>query len=144
MSQSLTKPPIWFWIVAGIALIWNLLGVAAFIAQVTTSPEALAALPEAERTLYENFPLWALLAFALAVFGGAIGSLLLLLRKALAKQVLIASLAGIIIQMAYNLFGSGVMDVYGPGAIIMPIMVLLFAIFLIWFAGKAIINNWIG
>lgn len=143
MSQTLTKPPAWFWIIAAVALVWNLMGVGAFVAQVTTSPEALAALPEAERAYYENFPLWALLAFAVAVFGGAIGSLLLLLRKALAKPVFVASLIGVIVQMSYNLT-AGVMDVYGPGALAMPIMILLFAIFLIWFAGRAKNNGWIN
>lgn len=144
MTTSLEKPPVWFWIISGVALVWNLLGVMAFIMQVTMSPEALAELSEAERALYENFPVWALIAFAAAVFGGAFGSLFLLLRNKLAKTLFLVSLAGVIVQMIYNLFVSGVMDVYGPGAIAMPIMVLLFAIFLIWFAGSAEKKNWIG
>ena len=144
MSQSSTKPPVWFYIVAALALLWNLMGVMVFIAQVTTSPDALAAMPENERTLYENFPLWALIAFAAAVFGGAAGCILLLLRKSLATTIFMVSLAGIVVQMIYNLFVSGAMDVYGPGAIAMPIMILIIGVVLIWFSKFATKSGWIG
>ncbi len=143
MSTINGKLPIWFWVIAGVALVWNALGVMAFVMQVTMSPEALAALPEAERALYETFPAWALVAFAAAVFGGAIGSLLLILRKALAYPVLILSLAGIVIQMIYNFFIAETMDVYGPGSTIMPIMVLAIGVFLVWFSKSSKQKGWL-
>ncbi len=143
MSSTSEKLPVWFWIIAGVALVWNAMGVMAFVMQVTMSPEALAAMPEAERALYETFPVWALLAFAAAVFGGAIGSLLLLLRKALAYPVFVISLAGIIIQMIYNFFIAETMDVYGPGSTIMPIMVLVIGAFLVWFSKSSKQKGWV-
>lgn len=143
MSSISEKLPVWFWIIAGVALVWNAMGVMAFVMQVTMSPEALAAMPEAERALYETFPVWALLAFAAAVFGGAIGSVLLLLRKALAYPVFVISLAGIIIQMIYNFFIAETMDVYGPGSTIMPIMVLVIGAFLVWFSKSSKQKGWV-
>lgn len=143
MSSTSEKLPVWFWIIAGVALVWNAMGVMAFVMQVTMSPEALAAMPEAERALYETFPVWALLAFAAAVFGGAIGSVLLLLRKALAYPVFVISLAGIIIQMIYNFFIAETMDVYGPGSTIMPIMVLVIGAFLVWFSKSSKQKGWV-
>ena len=143
MSSISGKLPIWFWVIASIALLWNALGVMAFVMQVSMSPEALAALPEAERALYETFPVWALMAFAAAVFGGTIGSLFLLLRKALAYPVFIISLVGIIIQMIYNFFIAETMDVYGPGSIYMPIMVLVIGAFLVWFSKSSKQKGWI-
>ena len=144
MSSTATKLPIWFWIIAGVALVWNGLGVMAFVMQITMSPEALAAMPEAERALYETFPTWALIAFAAAVFGGAIGSLLLLLRNGLAHPVFIVSLAGIVIQMIYNFFIAETMDVYGPGSTIMPIMVLVIGGFLVWFSKSSKQKGWLS
>ena len=144
MSEHATKPPVWFWIVAAVALVWNLLGVSAFVMQVSMSPEAIAALPEAEQALYENFPIWALIAFAAAVFGGAVGCILLLMRNKLAQSILIISLVGIVVQMIYNVFISGAMDVYGPGSIIMPIMVLVIAVFLVWLSRSATSKGWLG
>jgi hypothetical protein len=138
-----TKPATWFWVVSGIALVWNLMGVMAYIMQVTMSPEALQALPENERTLIESVPTWATAAFAIAVWGSTLGSILLLMRKKIATPVLILSFAGILVQMYYNLFMSKSMEVYGPGGLAMPIMVLVFGVFLIWFSRKATANGWI-
>lgn len=36
------KAPTWFWVIAVVALIWNLLGVAAYIMDVTMSAEDIA------------------------------------------------------------------------------------------------------
>ena len=43
MSEDTIKAPTWFTVVAAVLLVWNLLGVMAYISQVTMSPEALAA-----------------------------------------------------------------------------------------------------
>ena len=75
-EKKIYKTPTWFMVVAVLLLVWNLLGVMAYIMQVTMSPETLAALPDAQRQLYENTPAWATAAFAIAVSGGALGCLL--------------------------------------------------------------------
>ena len=104
----------------------------------------MAALPEAERALYESTPSWATGAFAFAVFGGALGCLALLLRKAWATPVLIVSLIGVLVQMFHSFFISKAFDVYGPGKMVMPIMVIVIAFFLVWTARCARREGWIG
>lgn len=141
---STTKPATWFWVVSALALVWNLMGVMAYITQVTMSPEALQALPENERTLMESVPMWVTSVFAIAVWGSTLGSILLLMRKKIATPVFILSFVGIIVQMYYNLFMSKSMEVYGPGGLAMPIMVLVVGIFLIWFSRKSTANGWIN
>lgn len=137
-------PPRSFYVIGGVALAWNLLGVMAYIMQVTMSPEALSALPNAERMLYENMPDWATAAFAIAVNGGALGALLLILRKALAIPVLIASLLGVIVQMYHSFLIANSIEVYGPGGMIMPIMVLVISVFLVWYSRGAKAKGWIS
>lgn len=144
MSESTNKPSTGFWIISIIALIWNLMGVFAYIAQVNMSDEIIAALPEAERALYENVPAWVTGAFAIAVFGGALGCILLLLRKKLATSVLIISLIGIIAQMIYNFGMSKAAEVYGPGGMIMPAMVVLIGVFLVWYAKQTTAKGWMS
>ena len=144
MTTSNNKPAAWFWVVSALALVWNVMGVMAYLAQVMMSPEALQAMPENERALYESVPAWATGAFAVAVWGGALGCLLLLLRKKLAKPVLVLSLIGIIVQMVHSLALSNSMEVYGPGGLIMPVMVLVIGVGLIWFSGKATANGWLA
>ena len=142
-NLQVAKLPIWFWIIAGVALIWNLMGVSAYIMQVTMSAEILSSLPEAERALYENVPVWATGAFALAVFGGAIGCVLLLLRRNLSVPVFGASFAGVIVQMIYNFGIANSIAVYGPGSMLMPVMVVIIGAFLIWYSMSAKGKGWL-
>jgi len=143
MSEN-NKPPIWFWIAAIVALIWNAMGVNAYLAQAYMSADTLAAMSELEQGMYADYPAWATAAFALAVWCGALGSILLLLRKGLAYLVLVLSLLGIIVQMIYNVFMSKALEAYGPGGLVMPIMVLIIGIALVWLAkiGKA--RGWLS
>lgn len=142
--ENQTSVPGWFWAVSGIALVWNLMGVAAYWSHVTMSPADLAALGEAERALYEAAPAWATGAFAIAVFGGALGALLLLLRKAIAMPVLILSLLGVLVQMFHSFFISNSIEVYGPGGMIMPVMVIVISVFLVWMAKYSSDRGWIS
>jgi hypothetical protein len=137
------KPATWFWVVSAIALVWNLMGVMAYMAQVMMSPEAIQALPENERALRASTPAWATSAFAIAVWGGTLGCIILLLRRKMATPILILSFVGILVQMSHAFFMSKSFEVYGPGGMVMPIMVLIFGAGLIWFSRKATANGWI-
>ena len=68
-----------FWVIGAVALIWNVLGSINYIVQMNA--DSLSAYRELERAIIEGRPAWATGAFAIAVFGGALGSVLLLLRK---------------------------------------------------------------
>jgi len=142
MSENV-KPPVWFWIVVVVALIWNLAGVTNYLMTVTMTAEALAALPEAERSLYEALPRWATASFAIAVWGGALGCIVLLVRKVFAYPILLISLIAILIQMFYNLFLSNMLEVYGVTGVILPLMVIPIGIFLVWFARFSKSKGWI-
>lgn len=143
-TETRIKPPTWFWVVSVLALLWNLSGVAAYLAQAFMSTEDLATMPEAERLLYETQPAWVTGAFALAVWGGALGCIALLLRKKWAVPVFIISLVGILAQMSYTFFMSNSFEVYGPGAMVMPIMVIAIGIALVLFARKATAKQWLN
>lgn len=138
------KIPKWFWVVAIFFLLWNIMGVFSFFAHTFISEEALAALPDNEKELYGDYPIWTTIVFAIAVFFGLFGSLGLLLKKRWSKLAFIISLCAIIPQMIHNVFFTKSMDVYGPGqAATMPIMVVVSGFFLIWFSKYAINQNWL-
>ena len=141
-EKMIYETPKWFMIVVVVLLIWNLLGVMAYLAQVTMNQEALAALPEAQRQILENTPAWATAAFAIAVNGGTLGCLLLVLKKNLAAYLLQLSLAAVLVQMFYSFFMSNSFEVFGPGGLIMPVIVLVIAVFLVWLAATAKTNRW--
>lgn len=144
MNTTETKIPVWFWVIAIFFLLWNIMGVFSFFGHTFISDESLAKLPEKERELYGDYPFWTTIVFAIAVFGGIIGSLGLILKKKWCKKAFIISLCAIVPQMVHNVFFTKSMEVYGPEqTAIMPILVVIFGIFLIWFSNFSINRNWL-
>lgn len=135
--------PTWFKVVAVLALLWNLLGCLAFFSDLRLSPEDLAKLPEAQQALYAARPAWAIAATAIAVFGGALGSIGLLLRKKWAFPVLVLSLLGIFVQ-DFGLFvlADGA-SVAGPVAVVLQAVVLAVGIGLVLLSRKGLARGWL-
>lgn len=139
------KLPIWYWIIVAFALLWNAMGIYQYLQQVYQTDAFKAMYPNPEiLNMVINTPGWVMAAFATAVFFGFLGSLALLLRKSWAKPLLLISLIGIITQLTYNLFISKALEVYGPGAIIMPMLVLIFGFIIYYLAKKAESKGWIA
>lgn len=151
-----TRPaaPGWFKFLAIIGVLWNILGVLSYLFYTAMldkmmTPEVLDAMPEADRAnveaqleLLANTPAWATGAYAIAVFGGLLGCILLLMRRNLAVPVLGLSLAGVLVQNLHNFMMANTLDVMGPSALILPSVVLLFAILLLFAAVKAKSQGW--
>lgn len=135
-----TTPPKWFWVVSGIALLWNLLGVVAFIGQMTMDP---ASLPPAEMAFYESTPVWATIAFAVAVFGGTLGCIGLLLRQSWAFLMLAVCLLGIVVQIGHSIFIGDGIEVFGPAGLVLPAFTFTIGVALVWFARFADQQNWL-
>jgi hypothetical protein len=130
-----------FWVIGAIALLWNIGGVANFIVQLMNA-DMLDSYRESERAIIEGRPMWATAAFAVAVFGGAFGCLLLLLRKSAAFYVFVASLLGVIVTMIHSLglgIDFGLAEIIG--IILMP---LVLAVFLIWYSKYADRKGWVS
>ncbi len=142
MNAAPNRPKKFYWISA-IALVWNASGILAYVGQVTMSPETLAEMPDAERALYEAVPAWSTAAFAIAVHAGAIGCILLLLGKALARPLLVVSLACVLAQNYHTYFVANVTDVMGVGNVVFSAVVVLISVFLIAFANNAKQHGWI-
>ena len=133
-----------FLVISIIALVWNLLGIYAFYVDVTMSPDALAEMPEAQRALYENTPVWATAAYAVAVIFGTLGCIALLLRKSFALQLFVISLAGVLVQMGYAFLGTSVLEVMGPASLGLPAVIMAIGVFLVLYANSAKNKGWIS
>lgn len=136
--------PKWFRPVAIVALLWNLLGCVAWLMDVTLTPDDVARMSAAEQAMYASRPAWAVGATAVAVWGGALGCLGLILRKRWSRICLVLSLIGVIVQ-DIGLFGLTDAAVQaGPVALVLQGVVLLVAIGLVVLAQKAIRRGWIA
>ena len=130
-----------FWAIGVVALIWNVMGGINYVAQMNA--DTVSSMPESYRAVIEGRPAWATGAFAIAVFGGALGCLLLLLRKSAATYVFIASLLGVIVTMIHALGVTGSTIDFTP-VWIGTSMSLVVAMFLIWYSKWVERKGWIS
>ena len=138
MTTSKVKPPLWFWVVSVIALLWNIMGVDQYIGQAYKTDRWLSTMTDEQLEMASNFPAQLTGVFAVAVFAATIGSLGLLLRKKCSYPLFIISLIAVIIQMGCALL-------QGPSDdIAMTISIIVFALFLVWFSKKAVSKQWIS
>ena len=144
MPES-TKVPMSFWVIAGVALVWNLIGFLAYYLQVTATPEMLAEMydSEAQIAFMAGIPAWATGAQAIAVTFGVLGCALLLARKRMAKPLFIVSLAGILVQNAYGFILGNGLDAFGASALVLPVLVIIVAIALVIFSARAVDKGWL-
>ncbi len=146
MSDELnTAPTTTFWVVGGAALVWNLLGLLIYYMQVTATPDSLAAVyNDAEVAFITETPVWAILAYAIAVVTGVVGSLFLLLRKSWAVPMFMISLVGIIVQNGHAFLLAGGFEVWGMQALVLPTIVAVVAVALIWYSRGAKSRGWLS
>jgi len=129
-----------FWVIAGITFVWNALTAVNFFVQM--DPEMVASFRETERAIIEGRPIWATSAFACAAFGGAIGSILLLLKKWISYYLFIASFVGVVVAIFHSITAS-IQFGFGEiiGIVLMPVVV---AAFLIWYSKYTRSRGWIS
>lgn len=140
----MNNAPKWFVPVAVVALIWNLLGCAAYLFDVMMSPEDIANLSAADQALYASRPTWSVAATAVAVWFGALGCVGLVLKKRWSLPVLALSLAGVIVQDISIFVLSGAAALAGPVVFVMQGIVLLVSIGLVFMSFRGIKNGWLG
>jgi len=136
--------PTWLKPLAWAALIWNSLGVIAFVMQMMMTPELISKLPIDQQAAYSDIPLWSTIAFAIAVFGGLLGCIFLLKKKALATPTFTVSLAAILLQQYYNFVVINSIDLLGASAVFMPILVIIIAIGLLYISIKGKQQSWLN
>jgi hypothetical protein len=127
-----------FWAIGAVAVVWNVMGCMNFLSQMNA--EAVSAMPEAYRAVVEGRPAWATVAFAIAVFGGVLGGLLLLLKKSAAYYVFVASLVGAVGAQLPFLGMVG----FPVEALVGGLMQLVVGAALVWYSRWAESKGWVS
>ncbi|WP_027126797.1 hypothetical protein [Gelidibacter mesophilus] len=135
--SSSTKPPLFFWIVAIIAFLWNAFGVSIYLMQAFLSDEQLAGISNNNQKLFWDLPMWYISVFAIAVFAGLFGSISLLLRKRWAYMLFIISFLAVGFQQFY------VLTVVNPRDIFLSLTIIVIAAFMVWFSKRAVTKAWL-
>lgn len=137
MNTISKHPTLRYWVIAVLALIWNSLGVLAYLGQAYMSDDTLSSLPESTQLYYSNLPAWVTAAFAIAVFGGLFGAIGLLWRKKWAYFLFVISLVAVVLKQVYDLFIQDYNEITGEG-LILPVLVLAIAVYLVFFSNKEV------
>ena len=128
-TLSPLRAPLWMTAAALGGIAWNLFGLVQFAGSLAATEASLIAsgmTPE-QATVMTGYPAWMTVAFAVGVLGGLAGSVLLLLRRATAGPVLLASLLAYVALW----FGDAVHGVFAalgaPQVIILSLVVAIAA-----------------
>ena len=139
MNDQIVSRVHWsFWVIGIAGLIFNIMGCLNYISQMNA--EMVASMPEVYRAMVESRPAWGTGAFAIAVFGGALGCLILFLRKSVAVYVFITSLIGALVAQIPFL---GMAD-FPVEAWIGWLSQLAVGAFLIWYSKRIERKGWIN
>ena len=140
MSEKVTGSVHWsFWVIGAVALVWNAMGVLNLIMQM--NPDVLATYPESHQTIVANQTGWIAASVTVAIIGGAIGCVLLLLRKAGAVYLFYASLIGTIIVVAHTLSLS--IELSASDIVMIIVMPVVVAALLAWYSRWTAMRGWI-
>ena len=129
-----------FWDITIVMLLWNLSGCINFLGQF--NQDMLSSYKATELAIIQGRPLWATLAFAVAVFCGAFGCYRLLLRKSYSFHLFNASLLGVVVYMVHKM-SVGIDFSFGEiiGFFVLPFVV---SVFLIWYSKYVERKGWIS
>ena len=132
-----TQAPAWLRIVAALGLMWNLFGVYQYLTTVGVVAGADAA-------AVAMMPSWVTGAFAIAVFGGALGCLGLLMLKRWSKLLLLISLLGVLAMDLWMFVLSGLGATMPPAEMGVTAAVVVVALLLAWLAYSADKKGWLS
>ena len=137
------SPPAWFRVIAVVALLWFLMDISVFFMRVLMTEEGLNAVPANQQHLYRNMPLWVNIVFAGEVFGGALGSVGLLIRKRWALPLFVVSILGVVSQTFHIWIRSDAISVMGVFAVVAPLVAILIGVGMIVLTKSAIAKGWL-
>lgn len=131
----------WFKAAAIVSVLWFMLGCATYLYEVTVDP---ATLTVEQRAVSDAAPDWMWAAYAIAVWVGLAGAVLLLLRKPLAVPLLLVSLLAVIVQFSAYLLDPRLREAMSSDMLLIPIMIVAITWTVFWFAYHSRRRGWLG
>lgn len=142
MIEQTSPQPLagWFKFAALASVAFMLLGCGGYLASVLVDP---ASLPVDQRNLMAARPIWMVAAYAIAVWVGLLGSIMLLLRKAIAERLLLVSLVAAILTFLPYAITPAIRDNISTNDIAVAIAVIVITWTIFWFARHSRQRGWL-
>ena len=130
-----TKTPVHLWVVGGLSLLWNGLGCLDYLMTETANRTYLARMPTDQIAYMHALPAWLTGMWAIGVWGGLAGSILLLMRSRYSVTLFALSFIGAVIGLGYQVFLTTMPISMRAGLMgIMPWVIVIIAGFLLWYS----------
>ncbi len=136
--------PAWYWVIAVLALLWNLMGCFAFLMELFAQDSMMKSWTEEQKDWARSIPRWIYILYGIAVATGVAGSISLLRRKAWSVPLFACCFVAVIVQMVYTTLIAGGLQTMGPSSLVMPALVIAFATGLLWFSWFAKGRAWLA
>ncbi|MEC7761473.1 MAG: hypothetical protein VX874_06125 [Pseudomonadota bacterium] len=132
------KTPWHIWVVGLVSLLWNAGGAYDWVMAHFATESYMGMMTEEQRAWYQAFPLWAEVFWALGIWGAVVGSILILLRSALAQLAYVLSLIGLLGNTLHSIssMGNALVDMMGPGSLAFTAAIIIVALAL-WLYSRA-------
>ncbi|HKY26774.1 MAG TPA: hypothetical protein VJM12_02385 [Pyrinomonadaceae bacterium] len=143
-QQTKSAVPPWYWVIAAVALLWNLVGCTFFAMELFAQEAFMESMTEPQKEWIRSIPSWIYIVYGLAVSTGVVGSIGLFLRKGWTTLMFTICLVAVIVQMVYTMIIGGGLQVMGPSGLVMPSVVIAIAAALLWFSRFARSRSWLG
>jgi len=124
------------WIVGIVALLWNLLGAMDYIMTEMKVETYMSQFTPEQLAFFYGLPAWVVAFWALAVWGGVLGAILLLMRKKVTVTVWIVSFLCLVVTMIHNFGFAGGADIVGGSGLFFSAVVFVVALGLIIYARR--------
>ena len=135
MSTVRTQTPWHLWLVGILALLWNAVGAFDYLMTQTQNAGYMSQFTPEQLEFFYGLPTWVVASWALAVWGGVLGTILLLLRKKLAVGVFLVSFLCMMITSIHNYLLSNGLEVMGdPFSMVFSALIFVFALCLFLYA----------
>ena len=146
MSGSQTKKAPWhLWTVGIIGFLWSAMGALDFVMTQMKQPEYMNQFTPEQLEFFYGFPIWVVISWGIAVWGGVFGSIFLLMRKTLAVWSFFASVIAMLITSFHNFVLSNALEIMGDAfTLIFTAVIVVVSVGLYLYARKMQQKNFLN
>lgn len=132
-TRMTTATPWHLWVMGLLALLWNGYGAYLYVMSQTHDAGYMAQFTAGQRSYLDSYPMWMDAAWAIGVWGGVLGAVLLLLRMKWAVWAFVASVIALAVSLIYGQTSGGA-DIMGSGVVFNAVIAFIAVLLAIYAA----------
>ncbi len=140
------KTPWHLWVTGGLYLLWSAMGALDYTMTQMRNEAYMSQFTPDQLKYFYGFPVWMVAGWAIGVWGGVIGSVLLLLRHRLAVPVFWLALIGTGVGALHMfiLSETSFTDIAGPFEFVFSLVILVLSGLIVWYAHRMQVRGVLG